>query len=290
MTTALTLEAEGELARRGEPSKPVENSKRNNKGFKELNVESPEASVKHQEPQMSEEMTAEGAFIEKKLDVMSMNLKGKKKTFDFTSVGNGSKKKSSAIEFNMASASEDNDNALTLPPAIKRKQKKPGFDFPITSATGNQTKDLVEAEPQPMLEPPTTKTKDGMKKKALFITGDEESKQPAVGLGTEPSQGKSDTEKSVDRLTQQEEPKLELPRKKPSKSGFKAKKMALGGGIGLDIDSINEEFTFGGEQGKKVLNNLSDEQESYYKDVSEYARLCVEYMSNFSTFRRRINY
>ena len=43
------------------------------------------------------------------------------------------------------------------------------------------------------------------------------------------------------------------------KPSFKNKKQGLGKGLGLDIDAINEDFTMGGEEGKRVVKDINEE-------------------------------
>lgn len=49
--------------------------------------------------------------------------------------------------------------------------------------------------------------------------------------------------------------------------------------VSIDTEQINENFSYGGEKGKKVfqLNEFSEE----YREITELASLCLKYMSNF---------
>ena len=59
------------------------------------------------------------------------------------------------------------------------------------------------------------------------------------------------------------------------------KKKFVPGGLGLDIDAINEEFTFGGEKGQKMMDEGDIEKlmKGVFTEVEKLARECAEYMS-----------
>lgn len=72
------------------------------------------------------------------------------------------------------------------------------------------------------------------------------------GLGTEVSLPKASPPKkkmSLD-LMEEEPPMMQLPSKKPKK------KM-----LNINIEKVNENFTFGGEKGKKLTNKEDEEKE-----------------------------
>lgn len=60
---------------------------------------------------------------------------------------------------------------------------------------------------------------------------------------------------------------------------MKAKpKKSLGLFLSIDTEIINENFSYGGEQGKKIVQ--TDELSDEYKQICELAASCVKYMSN----------
>ena len=47
-------------------------------------------------------------------------------------------------------------------------------------------------------------------------------------------------------------------------------------GLCLNIEQINENFNYGGEKGRKKLNE--DDERKEYEQICDLARQCVEYM------------
>ena len=62
------------------------------------------------------------------------------------------------------------------------------------------------------------------------------------------------------------------------------KKKPTFGSLALDIDTINENYTFGGEQGKQVASDMDHTMDKLFQEVSELARECVAYMSKFAFY------
>ena len=60
-----------------------------------------------------------------------------------------------------------------------------------------------------------------------------------------------------------------------NKSAMKKKKQTFG----LDINTINENYTFGGEHGKQLASDMDDTMDKLFREVSELAKECVAYMS-----------
>lgn len=78
----------------------------------------------------------------------------------------------------------------------------------------------------------------------------------------------------------QVEPKIE-PKPKPKGKGLgMGKKKFVPGGLGLDIDAINEEFTFGGEKGQKMMDEGDIEKimKGIFIEVEKLAHECADYM------------
>ena len=67
-----------------------------------------------------------------------------------------------------------------------------------------------------------------------------------------------------------------------TKSVMKKKKPTFSTSLALDIDTINENYTFGGEQGKQLASDMDDVMDKLFKEVSEIAQRCVAYMSKFA--------
>ncbi len=91
---------------------------------------------------------------------------------------------------------------------------------------------------------------------------------------------------SIIETPKPEEPELEFELAKP-KPKFGAKSTKKGGKlkapafkIELDVDSINQEFTFGGEKGAKMMDDeeVSNLRAGVLREVTQLAKECVEYM------------
>lgn len=66
----------------------------------------------------------------------------------------------------------------------------------------------------------------------------------------------------------------------PPKKPFSGKKMIIPPTLSIDTEQINENYSYGGEKGKKLLLNM-DELSEEYREIAELAVLCVKYMSKF---------
>ena len=92
-----------------------------------------------------------------------------------------------------------------------------------------------------------------------------------------------EVEKPEVKEEQKEEPKEEfvLPKSKARGKGLGMGKKKFGMAIELDVDAINQEFTFGGEKGQKNLdeNDMAQIMEVAMKEVYRLAQECAEYMS-----------
>ncbi len=75
---------------------------------------------------------------------------------------------------------------------------------------------------------------------------------------------------------------LEKPKPKPKGKGLGiGKKKPFTMNIELDVDAINQEFTFGGEKGQKMMDEaeMSNVMDIVMKEVFRLAAECVENMS-----------
>lgn len=255
----------------------------NLKNAKEIDIESRDTSAS-MSLAFNEEMTVEGNHFEKKLDVMSKNLRGNSKTFDFSN--REAKTTKPLLGFSCTTQKDDeNESELTLPVRHKKKDIK----FPENGSISELAAEQPSSEDpiQPMAEPPAIKQtrKPGMKKN-LFIVSDEQ--QPTIEpeqtqpTKPEPIPNDNNITGHQGNLTEEVEPATEVvfqPPKKTTKPSFKSKKQGMGRGLGLDIESINEDFTFGGEHGQKNIKNSDEEANKFIKEISDLAAECVQFMS-----------
>ena len=236
----------------------------------------------------SQELTEEGLELEKKLDTMSKNLRGNTRTFDFSKAVDPKSTRRAPIVFE-PSNNQDNDvePTLVLPKFGNKKKKEMKFPEP-------QEPTNLEEKTEPVVEeikvPDQSTKKKAAKgpKRNLFILSDETASSEQMPSALEKEAEKKDTNEkteSVEEISPNREAeskeKIENeivnapPPKKSTKPSFRNKK--LGGGLGLDIDTINEEFDIGGERGKRIAQ---DPIENYIQEISDLARECVQFMSN----------
>jgi len=140
--------------------------------------------------------------------------------------------------------------------------------------------DTIETQPE---EPP--KEKEIVVEPKIEVTENLENRTIEVDVTVEIPK------ELIIETTKQEEPsqelELELPKPKPkagvksTKKGGKLKAPAFK--IELDVDSINQEFTFGGEKGAKHMDEeeVSNLKAGVLREVMQLAKECVEYMRKF---------
>lgn len=213
--------------------------------------------------------TDEIDLVEKKLAVMSKNLRGRTRTFDFTRGASVQEKKPEVTEevafnFKLPSSKPGSDGSKFRSrsgPAFDEVEKRFGTEKEKTNAVGESSTDDLTF----VLPPSIKNASKGPNKKILFplTIGDEEPSQPIE----EPKEIKVAPE---EEKKSQPAPKTGTSKGKP---GFKKKMMEL------DIQGINETHTIGGEKGRRIVTDIEDEVNALYKEISDLAKLCVQYMS-----------
>lgn len=93
--------------------------------------------------------------------------------------------------------------------------------------------------------------------------------------GTAPA---DDEEEKVNLVSPEEEKKEEVAPKQKKEPKFK-KNMNLGGGLELDVENINKDFTVGWGDPQKIVGDDSQGGNQLSGDVDQLAKVCVQYMS-----------
>jgi len=119
--------------------------------------------------------------------------------------------------------------------------------------------------------------------------------EPKIEVTQDPTKGTIEVDATVEipkeaiieavkQPEESQEIEFELPKPKPKAGGKSTKKggklKAPAFKIELDVDSINQEFTFGGEKGIKMMDDeeVSNLRAGVLREVTQLAKECVEYM------------
>lgn len=235
-----------------------------------------EATATTTQALLDKEMTDEGLALEKKLDIMSKNLRGNNKSFSFGTKTGSSKHQQSSFKPPSISQKVESNGPESSFPNFGLKKKEIVFEPYVTN-------DLQEEQQIKENNSSQTLHHRSGPKKDLFTIDSSDSTQTKEKSSIK----NSDSEADPETIIHDNQPKLILneplealilPIKKEAKAGFKSKKLTMGG-LGLDIDSINANFTFGGEQGQKVATNTEQEVDEFAKGIADLAKMCVQYMS-----------
>ena len=190
--------------------------------------------------------------VEKKLAVMSKNLRGRNKTFDFTATGtNVVIEKPSEDKFDEKrsprSTESEKFRSRSGPTVDEVAKKSPQKGNPVQEE-GEETKLLLP-----------TGAKKGFNKKNIAPLVMEEEKVSSVPF-----------EEEKDRIV------ADLKKPPKYKKNFN---LGNGGGLELNVEEINKNFTGGGENMKKVITDMNQEVSQFTNEVDQLAKLCVQYMS-----------
>jgi len=258
-------------------------------------------------PQITE-LTPSGQTEEVTLEIPSLKIKKKPQS---TSTGDSKKAGKGRPKFaNLEIQSEENTEE---PQSIKIENEKVEEKEIKTETHVEEPKNEEEKkEPEEfVLEKPFPKAGDLKRKnkKNLAIVSEDNEEQAVsskakkgFGLSIDTSENEPtekdqpsqveqvEKEKENEKVEVKEEIKEEqkeveiepvLPKPKPKGKGLGMGKKKFGMAIELDIDAINQEFTFGGEKGQKHYdeNDLAQIMEIAMKEVYRLAKECVDHMS-----------
>lgn len=220
--------------------------------------------------------TGEIDLVEKKLAVMSKNLRGRTRTFDFTRGSSVQEKKPEVVEevamnFKLPSSKQGSDAGKFRSrsgPAFDEIEKRFGTQKEKTNEFGESSTDDLT-----FVLPPSIKNNSKAPKKLLF----------PLTIGDEGPKQENEEQKATKIVPEEEKQSQPISFTKPvkGKPSFKKK-------MELNIDSINEAHTIGGEKGRRVVTDIDDEINAFAKEIGELAKECVQYMSKLFIFSNRV--
>lgn len=232
------------------------------------------------------ELTKEGEEVEQKLDILSQNLRGNRRKFEFSQPNLISKKSLGTSIDPMSSENQTESQSSPTKTNEEEEEKKNDMRIPEVQETSSQDQGKEITHGEEKFKLPNKGTKKKGPKRELFIFGGETASTNPMSDG--------DPVKSMKIKDNQEEQETQLENKIETNSGdnlysiesevgrsttnkFKKTKLKFeGSALNLDIEAINEEFDFGGEEGRKIGRS---NEEDLLQEIKALAEECVCYMS-----------